>query len=450
MDHAIRVVCLCWFVCAIHVVWAQDVLPYGSLRAGEPSDIGVVLQYQFRPMPGDTMPIPMGIRFEYSMDEEFKAGNVVTALQSLNAEQRYLASVFATPLKPDRSYNYRAILILPDGREVPTAAAQFKTMKGPSREPIKLTMFTGLASLLRSKKPEELLDALYKSHPDAFVSVGDAVDYAHPLLAQTQGDMAAAWEAFHHQMGIAELERSTAWHWMKGAGDFRGIATDTMPWRTNANGDTLPKPKLAKLLFSQQVPVNKPGLRSPSHYRWQVPNGDAMLVFTESREYRSPMEHPEDSLKTLWGLRQSNWLRNAFAQSKGRYVVLFSTTPIIGPSPSLSDDHVVGYKRESDAFFKWLREQNFPTNKLVIVAGGTPWPYHSVNDMGYQEVGLGPLAGPEKMLNLKPNRDVTLKYQDDRGTGYWELTVGTERRQPTQMRLSYFSKQGELKYSTQF
>lgn len=82
----------------------------------------------------------------------------------------------------------------------------------------------------------------------------------------------------------------------------------------------------------------------------------------EGRDYRSPNALPPGPEKSIWGEKQKAWLQQTLLESDAVFKILVSPTPMVGPDDlRKQDNHTnpLGFRAEGEAFFQWLKENNF-------------------------------------------------------------------------------------------
>ena len=81
--------------------------------------------------------------------------------------------------------------------------------------------------------------------------------------------------------------------------------------------------------------------------------------------------------------------------SDAKFKLIISPTPLVGPDDAYKkDNHVntLGFRTEGEAFFQWLRANEFSPDELFIICGDRHWQYHAIHPSGYQEFSCGALV----------------------------------------------------------
>jgi alkaline phosphatase/alkaline phosphatase D len=236
------------------------------------------------------------------------------------------------------------------------------------------------------------------------------------------------------QPRFAQLFAEVPTYWEKDDHDYRYNDCD------NTAPDEQPSPELGRRIFREQVPVVDPDDANARTYRTHRVNKDLQIWLTEGRDYRSPMMMESGPDKTLWGVKQREWLERTLLESDAAFKVLISPTPMIGPDdwgkkgPSNPGDddlkrdnhsNPAGYQDERDEFFKWLLANDLPANGFFIVCGDRHWQYHSISPEGIEEFSSGALVDANSRLGRlpgdpdsnDPDAEIRQPYTQDEASG---------------------------------
>ena len=120
---------------------------------------------------------------------------------------------------------------------------------------------------------------------------------------------------------------------------------------------------------------------------------DLQIWLLEGRDYRSSNRMPDGPEKTILGQEQKAWLLKTLDDSKAKFKLVFSPTPIVGPDRNNKNDN-----HANDVFThegNQLREAFAKVDGLIVFCGDRHWQYASVDpDTKLWEFGCGP--GSEK------------------------------------------------------
>jgi alkaline phosphatase/alkaline phosphatase D len=140
------------------------------------------------------------------------------------------------------------------------------------------------------------------------------------------------------------------------------------------------------------MPIYSAGDTESDGYRSHRIHRHVQLWFTEGRDYRSANNMQDGPEKSLWGLKQREWLQQTLKASDAEWKILITPTPMVGPdSASKKDNHTNhgGFRQEADSFFQWLKENQI--NNVLVFCGDRHWQYHSIHSEGVEEFGCGAL-----------------------------------------------------------
>ena len=225
----------------------------------------------------------------------------------------------------------------------------------------------------------KIYPAMRSCQPEFVVFTGDNVYYDNdPPYAMTPRLARYHWERMFSLPLEAELLRNVAGYFQKD--DHDTLANDCWPGKrcgalTFAEGQRI---------FLQQTPHGDCPYRT---FRW---GRDLQIWLAEGRDFRSPNNMADGAEKTIWGLRQKEWLKRTLLESDAAWKVLIRPTPLVGPDrANKNDNHAnAGFQSEGDEIRAWIRSR-LPDN-LFVLCGDRHWQYHSVHPQtGVQEFSVG-------------------------------------------------------------
>jgi alkaline phosphatase/alkaline phosphatase D len=78
---------------------------------------------------------------------------------------------------------------------------------------------------------------------------------------------------------------------------------------------------------------------------------------------------------------------------------------MVGPDDSHKiDNHtnLEGFRHEGDAFFKWLKKNDFLEKNFYIICGDRHWQYHAIHPSGFEEFSCGALVDQNSRMGVNP------------------------------------------------
>jgi alkaline phosphatase/alkaline phosphatase D len=179
----------------------------------------------------------------------------------------------------------------------------------------------------------------------------------------------------------------------------------------------------------------------------------------EGRDHRSPNAMPDGPDKSVWGETQKKWLKKTLQESDAVFKILVSPTPMVGPDDSYkSDNHTnqKGFRHEGDAFFTWLKENNFLEKNFYIICGDRHWQYHSIHPSGFEEFSCGALIDQNSRIGRSPGDPestdpeglIKQTYtQEERSGGFLQVNVQPrEEGGVPQIAFEFYDEYGKLLY----
>jgi len=417
--------------------------------AGEPTQTTVILQSRLTGAAGLTdgdVPGAAGWAcFEISTDRRFQDA-LRTGCVAATPERDFIVKIRVTGLRPATKYYYR--LVYGSTREGATEgpARTFKTL--PATDAVTVVRFVvgncmnysffhrgpkgtgeGAAPAADRELGYPAMEAIRRLQPDFFVGVGDNVYYDHPArtAAKTREELRRKWHEQFVQPRLVSLFGEVAAYWLKDDHDYRYNDSDP-------SGDRAPSHELGISTFLEQLPVVDPAEKEPVTFRTYSINRLLQIWMLEGRDHRSPNAMPDGPEKSLWGVRQREWLKQSLLNSDATFRFVVSPTPIIGPDDAYKKDNHTnpnGFRHEGDAFHAWLRERNM--KNVFLLCGDRHWQYHSVHPGGAEEFCCGALndensrLGPKGVRSTDPDGLIRQPYtQTERSGGFLQVQITAE------------------------
>lgn len=350
---------------------------------------GAKLEDMFGACPGS----PGQVRLTYfpgKQRNQLKSTDWITTV----AESDFTAQWKLDELKPDTQYA-AVIETRPIGSEETSAVIRgaFRTApKAGDKKNLKFCITTCHDFIRRDDglNGHKIYPAMTKIKPHFIVHAGDIEYYDKPdPWAWTRSLMRFKWQRIFALPSNRQFYQNTTSYFIKD--DHDTLTNDSWPGRTYGS-----------VTFAQGVELfNKE--QFPSHpTRYQTINWgkDLQLWILEGRDYRSANDMPDGPDKTILGAEQKAWLFETLGQSKAKFKLICSPTPIVGPDRmNKRDNHVNDiFEHEGNE----IREKMAAIEGVIVLCGDRHWQYASVDEKTkLWEFGCGP--GSEKhQLGWKP------------------------------------------------
>lgn len=141
---------------------------------------------------------------------------------------------------------------------------------------------------------------------------------------------------------------------------------------------------------------------------------------------------------------------------------MVSPTPLIGPDDAYKiDNHtnLKGFKQEGEAFFSWLKANQFDKKNFYIICGDRHWQYHSVRPDGFEEFCSGTFVNqnaragraPGDPKSTDPNALITAQYiqlKNNISGGFIKVEIAEKDNIPTAI-FNFYNTRGEKLYSAE-
>ncbi|GJM29671.1 MAG: alkaline phosphatase [Cyclobacteriaceae bacterium] len=476
------------FICSLILACSEpdklaDDFPEDSrllLAAGELTDQSIILQCRLNTT--DTL-VNKDLQgqsgsgfFQVSTDSLF-AKSINTEQLNADRSNDFILRKLISGLNPDQTYFYRLIASYQDSdQQYSSKVGSFTTFPSASESrPVTFAISTGfnyekfygidkpateVASLEDQLLGFEAFETVRKLQPDFFIANGDVVYYDQPsnqdseYYARSRPEMRAKWHRYFSMPRNREMMLKVPVYYLKDDHDYRYNDCDTTDQRA------LPTHQDGVEVFRKQTPVvdleNPEGRTYRTHRMGKL----LQLWFVEGRDYRSPNLMEDGPGKTLWGKEQIAWLKKTLSESDAVFKLLISPTPMIGPDDAYKKDNhanLGGFQYEGQAFFSWLKENDFLNKNFYIVCGDRHWQYHSVHPEGFEEFSSGAFvdqnsrAGrvPGDPKSTDPDAFVTVPYIQTEGKnsgGFLQVTVRNTEN-PPEIQFSFHDTHGNELYS---
>ena len=366
------------------------------------------------------------VRFVLGVEETLGEGTMETPWMSVDSTNDFIAKIKVDRLEPNQRYYYKAWYGTDTVHIRAGETGTFRTHPGPGRQDaVSFAVVTGMNYYhfhFGNYNPEAqytgpdkhlgypALEAVAQLAPDYFIGTGDNVYFDHPAeidmkRAMERGrdplpglfggkavvDEAGMRQKYHVQFvqpRFRDLFRQVGTYWEKDDHDYR--VNDSDPYM-----DFPISHEMGIRNFREQLPVVDPAGTNEVTYRTYRMSDNLQIWLVEGRDHRSANDAPNGPDKTLWGIAQLEWLKETLYESTAKYKILISPTPLVGPDDAYKRDNHVnprGFRREGDAFFKWLGDNGFLQKNFYIICGDRHWQYHAVHPSGFEEFSCGALV----------------------------------------------------------
>ncbi len=484
------ILCLAAYSCSTST---EPIYLTQGLMAGEPTSNSVILQSRLCAedtlVNGDIRGAEGVAMFEISEDVRFSKPQFSDWIIADSAND-FIIKIHFTGLKPGTTYHYRLHFGKDKKTKTISDSQLFRTNAGSEiAADYSLVVVTGMNYYhFHYGKYDSLnaysgadkhlgypaLEAMFNQKPDYFIGTGDNVYFDHPSErdfsnAISRGrsphpgtydgkeavDEQGMRKKYHEQFSqerYKKLFSQVATYWEKDDHDYR--MNDADPYT-----DFPISHELGISNFIEQLPVIAPGTNDKT-YRTRRINKDLQLWFVEGRDFRDANDSKPGPEKTLWGAEQIQWLKETLLSSDATFKLLISPTPLVGPDDAYKKDNHVnpdGFRHEGDAFFEWLKENDFLSNHFYIVCGDRHWQYHARHPSGFEEYSCGALvdnnsragrlAGDPKSTD--PNGEIMQYYiqgtPEEASGGF--LLIKNQSGEVPELHFEFYDEHGKLLYN---
>ena len=321
------------------------------------------------------------VRLKYHPRNQ-SARELTTDWITTKKELDFTAQWKLTKLKPNTEYVVTGECQPEDGSKTVTLIGGFKTAPRKNQSVNLKFCVTTCHDFLRrddGEKGHKIYVPMKEMEPDFVVHAGDIeyYDKAKPY-AFTKKLMRFKWQRIFSMPRNRDFYTNHSTYFIKD--DHDTLSNDSWPGK-----------KYGNVTFAEGVTLfNKEQFPShPTRYETISWGKDVQFWILEGRDYRSSNKMPDGPDKSILGAEQKAWLKKSLAESKAKFKLIFSPTPIVGPDRNnKSDNHandVFAHEgKELRAFFETI-------DGVIVFCGDRHWQYASVDaDNGIWEFGCGP------------------------------------------------------------
>ncbi len=324
--------------------------------------------------------VPAEVRASYRPTG--KGSWINTDWTKVSSDSDFSALLKISKLAPDTEYEVRTFARAIGSELASSVSGKFRTL--PDAE-VKSTFRLAVATCQDFPDRDgphgfDLYRSMLERNTNAFVMAGDVVYY--DKLARSVPLAHYHWQRTYGLPTLVNFHRQVPTYFLKD--DHDTYVNDSWPgsrfkWTEDFSFED------GQRIFKQQT-----GLPSPAYRTFHV-GKDLQVWLMEGRDFRSPNNAPDGPEKSIWGAEQKAWLTGSLADSKAKFKVLISPTPIVGPDRENKHDN-----HSNDVFAtegNELRKLLAAHPNLVSVCGDRHWQYHSVDPAtGLHEFSVGPAS----------------------------------------------------------
>ena len=311
-----------------------------------------------------------------------KGNWVNTDWVQVDAGNDYSTVIKINQLNPDTAYEIRTAARAIGHETVSTLNGKFKTLPSAESES-NFRLAVGTCQDFPDRDGPHGFDVyrtMVERRTDAFVMAGDVVYY--DKLARSVPLAHYHWQQTYGLPTLQNFHRQVPTYFLKD--DHDTYVNDSWP------GTRFKWTEDFTFEDGQRIFIQQTGLPSPAYRTLRV-GKDLQVWLMEGRDYRSPNNAADGPEKSIWGAEQKAWLASSLAESKAKFKVLISPTPIVGPDRDNKHDN------HSNAVFATegneIRKMLGTHANLVSVCGDRHWQYHSVDPAtGLHEFSVGPVS----------------------------------------------------------
>jgi alkaline phosphatase D len=229
----------------------------------------------------------------------------------------------------------------------------------------------------------KIYPAMSRIRPDFVVHAGDIEYYDKPdPWAMTEELMRFKWGRIFALPSNRDFYSQTTSYFLKD--DHDTLKNDCWPGQMYGS---VSFERGVEIFNREQFPTLTPRYTTVQWGR------DLQVWFLEGRDYRSPNNMPDGPGKSILGATQKQWLFETLAESKAKFKLIFSPTPIVGPDRANKKDN------HANAIFahegQEIRGRLAEVEGAIVLCGDRHWQYASYDPTTkLWEFGCGP--GSEK------------------------------------------------------
>ena len=339
MRNRIRILSWLFVVLAFPPVKAADVYHAQGELAGEPGVDSALLQSRLTAVKSmdenRAVPGALGVA-RFVIDQgPGSADAMVTPWLTAESKSDYIVRYFLRGLQPNRRYRYHLEFGANETTTKKGPFRWFRTLPDPaSHARLSFLMFNcmswdafmdGYSNRLPYAGPDKALGyptlATMKRYSDSHfvIGAGDLVYYDVPSSskATTLEELRTKWRRQFSLPRAIDFFGTIGAYWMKDDHDFRYDDADL----TGLRG---PSPELGIRVFKEQMPVVPHEDFNRPTYRTVRASANVQLWFVEGRDYRSPKAMPDGPDKSIWGMKQREWLKKTLRESNATWKLLIT------------------------------------------------------------------------------------------------------------------------------
>lgn len=311
-----------------------------------------------------------------------------------NAQSDFTAQWKIEGLKPDTIYAAIVEAQSVDSDQ-PTAVlrGQFRTAPKPNATKNLRFCITTCHDFIRRDdglNGHKIYTAMSEMEPDFVVHAGDIEYYDKPdPWAVTIDLMRFKWGRIFSLPNNRDFYNRTTSYFLKD--DHDTLKNDC--WAGQTYG-SVSFQQGVRLFNEEQFPTLKPRYTT---IKW---GRDLQIWFLEGRDYRSSNAMPDGPDKSILGEVQKEWLFRTLAESKSKFKLICSPTPVVGPDRANKKDNHANeiFAHEGNE----IRSRLAKFDNVIVLCGDRHWQYASFDPISnLWEFGCGP--GSEKhQLGWKP------------------------------------------------
>ncbi|MFN0120914.1 MAG: alkaline phosphatase D family protein [Blastocatellia bacterium] len=311
----------------------------------------------------------------------------VTAWAWITADTDFTHQFPLADLRPRTKYYYAIEMSAATGAVRRGATGTFTTAPAPNEwRPVMFCVAT-CQQYQRRDDPGGFQNykSIQKLAPDFMAMVGDNVYYDSESPVANSIELARYhWQRMQSLPNTIAAFHSFGCYWTKDDHDilsddcWPGMTPDKMKPLTFADGQRI---------FRQQIPMGE------KYYRRFRRGRGLEIWLTESRDFRSPNNIPDNAQKTIWGAEQKRWLKETLLASDATWKILISPNPLVGPDRATKGDNHsnAAFATEGREFRQWVQANGL--RNLIVICGDRHWQYHSVDpETGLNEFSVGPMS----------------------------------------------------------
>ena len=377
------------------------------------------------------------IRLSYFPEKQNKS-IITTQWAATDAKNDFTYQWKLNDLKPNRRYA-TIIEVRPLGKKKLSAVLRggFQTAPSDSQQvPVNFCLTTCHDFLRRDDgfRGHKIYPSMAQQNPDFTIHAGDIEYYDKPFpWALTTELMRFKWNRIFALPSNRHFYSNHSAYFLKD--DHDTLKNDCWPGQTYGSVTF----REGQYLFNEeQFPSMEQRYQT---IRW---GRDLQIWLLEGRDHRSPNNMEDGPEKTILGATQKEWLFSTLSESKAKYKLIVSPTPIVGPDrKNKRDNHAnEGFAHEGEEIRSRLA--NHPGT--IVFCGDRHWQYATKDiTTGLWEFGCGPGSEKHQLGWQEGNLDESHKFLRVAG-GFLsgELQYSSNDQSKSQLILRHHKVTGEI------